>query len=58
MKQKIVSQWIKGCYIHCQVCYRVAIEFSEDVQCQKARGTAYNTVSLHFTVTVTWRFFH
>jgi len=25
MKQKIVSLWVKGCYIHCQVCYRVAI---------------------------------
>jgi len=24
MKQKIVSQWIKRCYIHCQLCYRVA----------------------------------
>jgi len=22
MKQKIVSQWIKGCNIHCQLCYR------------------------------------
>jgi hypothetical protein len=24
MKQKVVSQWVKGCYIHCQLCYSVA----------------------------------
>jgi len=23
-----------------------------------ARGKAYNIVSLHFTITVTWRYFH
>jgi hypothetical protein len=29
MKQKVVSQWLKGYYIHCQLYYRVVIIVTE-----------------------------